>query len=308
MPRRSHQTDPEKLRAELVNLLENFENYLISNGLREQVINLVPAYHILNDLGSSLILENIPGARDRIIHYLKSYPATIIDGDELMVVAGISEWARRVRELRVEYGWSIISGVSASEMSEQGELDIEGVDFSKMRPDQYILLSSTEDREAAHRWNVANDIRKEKGISVQEKILKLLRANVGRAVTGEELRYVANDVSEWARRVRELRTEQGWPVVSKNTGMPDLPIGSYLLELDRQAPVHDRTIPDSVRVKVLRRDGYRCRDCKWHIEEYNRADPRILELHHVKHHVEGGENTEENLRTLCNICHDEIHA
>ena len=39
----------------------------------------------------------------------------------------------------------------------------------------------------------------------------------------------------------------------------------------------------------------------------NPSDPRHLELHHVKAHVKGGENTETNLTTLCNICHDDRH-
>lgn len=308
MARRSKQSEPEAIRKELISLLTAFESKLKTNHLREQVLALVPGYRLFSDLGSSLIPADVPSARERILHYLKEYPLTVIRGEELMVVAGISEWARRVRELRVEFGWSIISGVSAAEMAEEGDLVIEGLADRNMAPDEYMLLSTEPDREAAYRWNLANDVRKEKATSIRDKILKFLRANVGKPVTGEELRYVSNGRTEWARRVRELRTEQGWPVVTKQTGMPDLPVGSYVLELDRQAPVHDRTVPDAIRGKVLRRDQFRCTDCGWSIEEYNRADPRILELHHKKHHVHGGENTEENLITLCNICHDAWHA
>jgi hypothetical protein len=40
----------------------------------------------------------------------------------------------------------------------------------------------------------------------------------------------------------------------------------------------------------------------------SRDDPRrMLELHHVMHHVDKGENTAENLITLCNVHHDEEH-
>lgn len=305
---RSKQANPKLIRKDLVTLLENFETTLENEDLRAQVLELIPAFRLLNNLGSSLIPEDTPAARERILYYLRKYPFTVINGEELMVVAGISEWARRVRELRVEHGWSIITGVSAAEMAKEGDLELEGLDIPKMAPNEYLLLNTEKDRDAAYRWNIANDIRKEKGVSVRDKILKFLRENVGKAVTGEELRYVANDKTEWARRVRELRTEQGWPVVTKQTGMPDLPIGTYVLELDRQAPVHDRTISDAVRGAVLRRDNFTCQKCNWHIDEYNRADPRILELHHIKHHADKGENTEENLITMCNICHDEIHA
>ncbi|NCX93500.1 MAG: HNH endonuclease [Gammaproteobacteria bacterium] len=41
---------------------------------------------------------------------------------------------------------------------------------------------------------------------------------------------------------------------------------------------------------------------------WSKDDPRILELHHLKAHVEGGENIAKNLIVLCNRCHDDIHA
>lgn len=126
-------------------------------------------------------------------------------------------------------------------------------------------------------------------------------------MTGEELRYVAGDKTEWARRVRELRTEEGWAVTSKNTGRPDLPIGVYLLEDSHQAPTHDRKIPDDVRRAVLVRDGYACQHCTWDHSMWNKADPRHLELHHREHHAKGGGNTEDNLITLCTVCHDKVH-
>lgn len=144
-----------------------------------------------------------------------------------------------------------------------------------------------QDRDAAHRWFLANEIRKE-NLAVRDKILKYFLKNVGKQISGEELRYVAKDRSEWARRVRELRTEFGWPIVTKNTGRPDLNIGIYVLEADRQSPEHDRHIPDTVKRGVLRRDRYKCRKCGWTHDEWNRSDPRHLELHHVKPHVDGG--------------------
>jgi len=307
VPRRSSQSDPSKLLSRLQKLLNQFPAKLKDNDLREQVKALIPAYHLIRDLGSSLISGNRRSARDRILHYLKRYHSTVISGEELMVVAGISEWARRTRELRVQFGWQVITGVSIAEIADDEEDEEERASLPDMKPDDYMLLNVEPDREAAHRWNTANEIRREHDLSVREKILKYLRSNVGNSITGEELRYVAGNQSEWARRVRELRTEHGWPVVTKQTGMPELPVGTYVLELDRQAPPHDRKIHDAIRRRVLRRDKYSCRECGWKIEEYNRADPRILELHHKMRHVDGGENTEGNLVTLCNICHDQVH-
>jgi len=299
--------DSDQIRKRLIELLGNFEQELESGNLRQKVLSIVPCFHQLRDLGKSLIPSNIAkSARSRILHYLKKYPQIIIKGDELLVVSGIQEYARRVRELKIQFGWSIVSGLTANQMAEEGEFPLDNVNVKSMGPSDYILLSLEEDRDAAHRWNMANEIRRE-SLSVRDKILKFFRQNVGKKITGEELKYLAKDRSEWARRVRELRTEFGWPIVTRNTGRPDLDIGVYLLEDDRRSPEHDRRIPDQVKRIVLSRDGYKCSVCNWSQAEWNRADPRHLELHHVKPHLEGGENTEENLATICTVCHDELH-
>ena len=118
---------------------------------------------------------------------------------------------------------------------------------------------------------------------------------------------INNQETEWGRRTRELRTEYGWPVLTKFTGRPDLPIGTYVLEENRQTPEHDRSIPENVYRSVLVRDKHVCVDCGWHHDQWNRSDPRHLEVHHIQQHVDGGKNTADNLTTLCNICHDVRH-
>ena len=304
---KKRELDPESIRKEVKNLISNFEEELKGKDLRQKVLSLVPVFHQLRELGKSLLnKEDVSSARDRIIFYFKKYPCVVINGDELLVVSAIQEYARRIRELRVQFGWSIISGVTAKEMAAESDLPIENIDISKIKPSDYILLSANQDRDAAHRWNIANEIRKRKD-SVRAKILEYFKQNVGNPVTGEELRYVANDKTEWARRVRELRTEFGWPIETKNTGRPDLPVGAYVLESLRQSPEHDRKIPDLLRGKLLRRDKYRCVQCDWNHGNWNRSDPRHLELHHIKEHAKGGENMEDNLITVCTVCHDAIH-
>jgi hypothetical protein len=300
--------EPEEVRKQLVELLQNFERHLKDSELRDKVLALIPCQRLLRNLGSSLIPEeHADSGRDRVLAYLRKYPFIVISGEELGIVSGIAEWARRVRELRVQFGWSILTGLTAREMADEGEFPLDGVNVTGMKVTDYILISEIEDREAAHRWNVANEIRKRKG-GVREKILDYLKANVGKPVTGEELRYVASDKKEWARRTRELRTEYGWTVATRQTGRVDLPIGVYVLETLRQLPAHDRKIPDEVRVEVLVRDDYRCSSCGWNHTMTSPSDPRHhLELHHLKQHLHGGENVTRNLTTLCNVCHDTIH-
>jgi len=298
----------EKYRLQLIELLENFEEHLKNSELRTQVLELIPATELLQNLGSSLLYGPDTGsARARILAYMKKYVGVVLSGEELMIVAGISEYARRIRELRVQFGWKILTGVTLKNMESEEIEELLGSKQPQLKPDQYILLSSTEDIEAAHRWNVANEIRKAVGLGVRDKILKYFRSFVGKEISGEELRYVAGDKTEWARRTRELRTEFGWPVMTRFTGRPDLPVGIYVLEEDRQAPEHDRKIPEPVYRAVLVRDNYTCQDCGWMHVQWNRSDPRHLEAHHIQQHAAGGSNTEGNLTTLCNICHDVRH-
>jgi hypothetical protein len=190
-----------------------------------------------------------------------------------------------------------------------GLANILGADPRRLKPDQYVLVSIDQDRDAAHRWNVLNTIRKKKGLAVKARLLEYMRANIGKPVSIEELRYLAGDKSEWARRMRELRTEDGWPIFTRMQGRADLPVGTYVLDEDKQAPEHDRRIPDDVRVDVLMRDGFACRVCGWTREQLRPDDPRkFLELHHVTAHADKGENSVENLITLCNVHHDQVHA
>jgi len=193
-------------------------------------------------------------------------------------------------------------------MQKEGEL-VPGEDFpdcSEVETHDYIMIDTEQDREAAYRWRLANTIRRSKK-GAKANMLEFLRQNVGRPVHGDELRYVAKGKSEWGRRVRELRTEDGWQVHTHWNGRPDLKPGVYVLESDRQLPAHDRRLPDSLRREVLLRDAYQCQDCGWTRQEWTPDAPRHLELHHIEHHAEGGKNAFANLVALCDVCHDAKH-
>jgi hypothetical protein len=259
----------------------------------------------MRDLGASLMPGIGSGSR-RMLAYLRIHTGTVVHGSELMVVSGIDDYPRRIRELRKESGWPILSGVAAMDM--RADAQAAGLSDADLPPpmgsDDYLLTEDRQDIEAASRWRLANSIRK-RGGPVKER---LIAANVGRGVTSEELRYVAGDKSEWARRTRELRTEEGWPVVTKQSGDPNLPMGVYVLAADEQAPPHDRKIKEITRRGVMRRDHYSCQwhGCGWSVDLRDR-DPRFLEVHHVEHHANGGSNEADNLVTLCNLHHDECH-
>ncbi len=55
---------------------------------------------------------------------------------------------------------------------------------------------------------------------------------------------------------------------------------------------------DTLRNQVLRRDGWRCQSC---------GTMCNLQVHHRTLRSHSGEDSEENLITLCNACHAQIH-
>jgi hypothetical protein len=295
-------------RDELLKLIDNFIDLGNTTDLRQRVKLLVAATHVLRQFGKNVIKANSKiSARDRILTYLKQYPLTVIDSEELLVVSGITDYQRRIRELRIEFGWPIISGKTAKAMWAEGEWQVYKQDVSEMKPDEYILLDSGQDMGAANRWRRINSLRKQK-LSVKDKLIKYFLENVGRQITGEELVYLANSSKEWARRVRELRTEDGWTIRTRNTGRPDLPVGVYVLEDAHQAEIHDRKIDDTERIIVLKRDNFSCCKCGWNNQQKQLEDPRqFLELHHLDYHANKGSNKSSNLITLCNIDHDFVH-
>jgi len=265
---------------------------------REKVLLLVEVSKGIKRLGVNTNQSGARvGARERIRLYLQENAGNVITAEELEVVSGISEYGRRVRELRVQDGYKILTGYSNDPES--------GV---KLRPSEYLLLEADPDVTAAHRWHLANRIRRERQGGSKGRILRYLLENVGQVVTTEELAYVAK-AREFGRRVRELRTEEGYSVATNFTGRPDLKMGEYVLESEeRIAEPHDRRIPFDAQRLVYERANSTCQLCGWNRKKWTPQEPRILELHHVAEHAQGGPNIPENLVVLCSKCHDDVHA
>jgi hypothetical protein len=85
-------------------------------------------------------------------------------------------------------------------------------------------------------------------------------ANIGRVMNSEELRAVGDNQSEWARRVRELRTEEGYLILTHND-RSELKPGQYLLENPKPQPAFERAISKETRAFVLDRNGFTCQMC-----------------------------------------------
>lgn len=299
MARRRRSTSVGQLVVEIDQKLKQYQIEATGLSLREKVLRLVDINHEMRDLGVSVAAEeglSPTNARERIRAYLLQNVGEIISGEELAVVSGISEYARRVRELRVEQGYQVLTGASRDPDS--------GAD---LRPDEYVLKSSEIDTDTSRRWHIANRIRKKSG-GAKPRLLEYFKENVQRVVTTEELAYVAR-AAQYPRRIRELRTEEGYAIATRFTGRPELGMGEYImLSTKRVAKPHDRHIPLDVQQEVYARDENTCQLCGWTPQDWRSEDPRILELHHRKPHVEKGENIAANLIVLCSHCHDEVHA
>lgn len=226
----------------------------------------------------------------RILGYLQMFIGEAVDRRELQAAAAIDDWSRRVRTLRVEQGYKISSGM----------------DRDDIEVDQYVLEDSEPDLKKGAAWQVANKIRRMKG-SGEKRMLALLSHYIGKPVKSEALYYVAQ-IKDYQRRLRQLRTESGYAVATKNTGRLDLKPDEYVLETRDQLPPHDRKIDVEVYEGVLKRDKSACVKCGWTIEQRHPSSKKQrLQVHHKLLHSKGGSNTAENLITLCNVHHEDIH-
>ena len=131
-------------------------------------------------------------------------------------------------------------------------------------------------------------------------------ANIGRVMDSDELRVVADNQSEWARRVRELRTEEGYLILTHND-RSDLKPGQYLLETPKPQPAFARAISKETRAFVLDRNGFTCQMCGAVAGEPHPYDPSRKTRLHLGHVIDksmGGTDDPSNLRAICSVCNE----
>ena len=230
------------------------------------------------------------GGKAKILAYLLAHVGEVVHGEVLAEASGIHEWARRIRELRVE----------------------DGYDITELGPSGYRMESSTPDAQRAAVWKTANVIRRQPG-SALERIEALFDANVGEVVDREQIDYVGK-IAEGSRRVRELRDEHGLPIDS-HIDDPALKVGQYRLTSNQPEDRRDllqRLYPEDLRRRVFERDDYTCQICGRNRAKADAAgDSRFyLEIHHkvaVADELEALPkselNEEDNLITLCHSDH-----
>jgi len=72
------------------------------------------------------------------------------------------------------------------------------------------------------------------------------------------------------------------------------PIGPKSVRLQLDAVAYE-----ALRQQILRRDRWRCQSC---------GSMSNLEVHHKQFRSHSGDDSEENLITLCTACHNEAHS
>jgi hypothetical protein len=137
-----------------------------------------------------------------------------------------------------------------------------------------------------------------RGIGSKEKVRRFLLANIGRVIESHELQTAADGAVQYSRRLRELRDEEGWPILSHND-TTDLKPGQYLLReipAGKTLPQFSRSISARLRAEVLDRNGFTCQMCGLTPGEIDPSTNRKVRLHigHIKDKTLGGKELEIN--------------
>ena len=96
------------------------------------------------------------------------------------------------------------------------------------------------------------------------RIRQFFLANIGNVVTSMQLRDAAGpEATAWGRRVRELREQDGWPILTQYDSA-QLSSGQYLLKEqppEQPAVAFVRGVSTKLRAEVLDRNDFTCQMC-----------------------------------------------
>lgn len=137
-------------------------------------------------------------------------------------------------------------------------------------------------------------------------ILEYFLANVGKVLKSKDIQRASGGAVEWARRVRELRNEEGYQILS-HKDRADLKPGQYLLETIVRLPAFKRGISKETRAWVLERNGYTCQMCGLAAgdpDPFGTSRTVRLTLGHIRDKSKGGDDTPQNLRAVCTSCNE----
>lgn len=125
-------------------------------------------------------------------------------------------------------------------------------------------------------------------------------------VDSTELLEASGRRAEWGRRLRELRDEEGWQILSHND-RSELKPGQYLLVSMKRKPAFKREISKETRALVLERNGYTCQMCglaAGDTDPYHPGRTIRLTMGHIQDKSKGGDDEAHNLRAVCSNCNE----
>lgn len=140
----------------------------------------------------------------------------------------------------------------------------------------------------------------------KQLILEYFLKNLGKVLKSKDIQNASGGAVEWARRVRELRNEQGYQILS-HKDRSDLKPGEYLLETDKRLPAFSRNISKETRAWVLERNGYTCQMCGLAAGDADPLNPTRtvrLTMGHIIDKSKGGDDSPNNLRAVCTNCNE----
>ena len=142
--------------------------------------------------------------------------------------------------------------------------------------------------------------------SSKQRILNFFLSHVGEVLESRDIQHASGGAVEWARRVRELRNEEGYQILT-HRDRADLKPNQYILISTIRKPAFKREISKEARAYVLERNGYTCQMCG---SAAGDPDPLgssrtvRLTIGHIVDKSKGGEDTPSNLRAVCSACNE----
>ncbi len=140
----------------------------------------------------------------------------------------------------------------------------------------------------------------------KQLVLEFFLRNIGTVLESKDIQQASGGAVEWARRVRELRNEDGYQILS-HKDRANLKPNQYLMETSERIPAFARSISKETRAQVLERNGYTCQMCgvaAGDPDPLGGARTVRLTMGHILDKSKGGNDSAKNLRAVCTNCNE----
>lgn len=140
----------------------------------------------------------------------------------------------------------------------------------------------------------------------KQLVLDFFLRNLGKVLTSREIQNASGGAVEWARRVRELRNEDGYQILS-HKDRANLKPNQYLMETGERVVAFARNISKETRAWVLERNGYTCQMCGLAAgdpDPFGGKRTVRLTMGHIIDKTKGGTDDADNLRAICTNCNE----